>query len=205
MKNLVLLFLFITWFSNAQKSSNYTISINGKEFSYNLGEEFKYEVKKKGTLSISINQNEMLTYNDGIVSFSHSKNFPVSETTIEDGIKQISAVGSSGIGVIIQEYQGIDPSFMLELMLNEVTKESIEYGYEETKSPFELTLEDGKILTGKKSVLEYQGSIDEWTILYYSWKDAGVLIITMSVDDNNMNKENNYIQEFFDSLEILVD
>jgi len=147
----------------------------------------------------------MLTFNDGIVRFSHSKNFPVSETEIEDGIKQISAIGSTGIGVIIQEYQGIDPSFMLDLMLNEVTKESIEYGYVETQTPFELTLKDGKHLKGKKSLLEYQGSVDEWTILSYSWKDAGVLIITMSVDENNMNSENEFIQEFFETLEILVD
>jgi len=205
MKSLFLIIFLTTLTIQAQNDSNYTISINGEDFSYNLGDEFTYDVDKKGPLSIMIYQNEMLTFNDGIVRFSHSKNFPVSETEIEDGIKQISAIGSTGIGVIIQEYQGIDPSFMLDLMLNEVTKESIEYGYVETQTPFELTLKDGKHLKGKKSLLEYQGSVDEWTILSYSWKDAGVLIITMSVDENNMNSENEFIQEFFETLEILVD
>ena len=205
MKNLFLLLFLLSLTLPAQEDSNYTIMINGEDFSYNLGDEFTYDVKKKGPLSIKIFQNEMLTFNDGIVRFSHSKNFPVSETEIEDGIKQISAIGSTGIGVIIQEYQGIDPSFMLDLMLNEVTKESKEYGYEETQTPFELTLKDGKHLKGKKSLLEYQGSIDEWSILSYSWKDAGVLIITMSVDENNMHSGNNFIQDFLDSLEILVD
>ena len=204
MKNLFLFFFLASFTLIAQENSNYTISINGENFSYDLGDEFTYDVKKKGPLNIRIFQNEMLIFNDGIVRFSHSKNFPVSETEIEDGIKQISAIGSTGIGVIIQEYEGIDPSFMLDLMLNEVTKESIQYGYEETQSPFELTLKDGKLLKGKKSLLEYQGSVDEWTILSYSWKDAGVLIITMSVDENNMNSENEFIQQFFDSLEILV-
>lgn len=198
----ILLLAFSVTF--AQENPNYTITINGETFDYSLDKEFEYNAKKKEKLIIKISQKDVLIYNDGIVKFNHSKNFPVSETPIEDGIKQIAAISSTGSGIIIQEYKDFDPALMIDLMLNEVTKESIEYGYVETASLIEIPLKDGKTLKGKKSTLEYQGTTDEWIVVSFSWKDSGILFVSMDIDKQTEEAyENENIKEFFNSLEIL--
>jgi len=198
-----LLFLFVS-ITQAQENSNYTITINGESFDYSLGNDFQYNVKKKGELTINISQKDILTYNDGIIKFNYSKNFPVSETPIEDDIKQITAIGSTGSGVIVQEYSDFDPALMIDLMLNEVTKESIDYGYTETTSNIEIKTKDGKILKGKKTILEYQGAIDEWIVVSFSWKDSGVLIIAINIDKKAINEGGDInVKDFFESLEII--
>jgi len=193
----------VTVFS--QVPENHTITINGETFEYTLGTQFNYESKKKGTINIRVDQKPMQTYNDGIIQFQYGINFPVSETLLDEGVKQISSISSSGLGVFIQEYESIDPSLMLDLMLNEVTKESVEYGYSQTVTPVEIISKNGKKLTGKKAILEYQGMTDEWTVVTYSWKDAGVLIVSMATDVDNTNKSSDYINSFFNSLEILAE
>ena len=204
MKSIIIIFLFAISFSYGQENSNYTISINGEKYDYSLDEDFEYDVKKKGKLIINISQKDILTYNDGVVTFTHTKNFPVSETPVEEGIKQISVIGSDGSGIIIQEYSDFDPTLMIDLMLNEVTKESKEYGYTETSSDVEIKIKGGKLLKGKKSTLEYQGIIDEWIVVSYSWKDSGLIFISMKIDKNSIDDSGvTNVEDFFNSLEIL--
>lgn len=197
--------LFFSALAFAQDTENHTITINGETFEYTLGTHFEYDATKKGPISIRVDQKPMQTYNDGVIRFQYGINFPVSETLLDEGVKQISSISSSGLGVFIQEYEGIDPSLLIDLMLNEVTKESVEYGYSQLISPVEITSKDGKLLTGKKAVLEYQGMTDEWTVVTYAWKDAGVLIVSMATDVTNTNKSSDYIDSFFNSLEILAE
>ena len=204
MKILSFLLILVVGLTQAQESSNYTITINGEPFDYILGKDFQYNVKKKGELSIKVSQKEVLTYNDGIVTFNHSKNFPVSESLIDDTIKQITVIGATGSGVIIQEYSDFDPALMVDLMLNEVTKESIDYGYTETASNIEIKTKDGKTLKGKKSILEYQGEIDEWIVVTYSWKDSGILIVGINIDKKSISDGGDInVKNFFESLEII--
>ena len=204
MKILSLLLIIISGLLHAQENSNHTITINGETFDYTLGNDFQYDVKKKGELTIKVSQKDILTYNDGVVSFNYSKNFPVSESDIDETIKQITALGTTGSGVIIQEYSEFDPALMVDLMLKEVTKESIEYGYTETTSNLEIKTKGDKVLKGKKSLLEYQGEIDEFIVISHSWKDSGILIIAINIGKKSISDEGDInVKNFFESLEII--
>jgi hypothetical protein len=205
MKKLLLFLCLVSSICLAQEGNNYTITINGETFDYQIGSEINYNAKKKGPLTIVVEQKNELNYNDGIISFMHTKDFPVSETVLEEGIKQIAALNSTGMGILIQEYEGFDPSLMVDLMLNEVTKESVDYGYSEEISSVEFTSKDGRVFKGKKSILTYQGTVDEWIVVAYGWKDAGVLIATMSLDAIGLNKGAGFVDDFFSSLEIIAD
>jgi len=204
MKTIIFFTLLIAGIVQAQENANYTITINGETFDYSLDNDFEYNVKKKGNLIITISQKDVLNYNDGIVTFNYNKNFPVTEIPEEDGIKQITIISPTGSGIILQEYSDFDPALMIDLMLNEVTKESIDYGYIETTSEVEIKIKDGKTLTGKKSILEYQGAIDEWIVVSYSWKDSGIIIVSMNIDKSSTDNSGNInLEDFFNSLEII--
>ena len=205
MKKLLLLLCLVAGIGFAQEGNNYIISINGETFEYQIGSEIEYNAKKKGPIKIIVQQKNELNYNDGVISFMHTKDFPVSETVLEEGIKQIAALNSTGMGILIQEYEGFDPTLMVDLMLNEVTKESVDYGYAQEISSVEFTSKDGRIFKGKKSILTYQGMIDEWIVVAYGWKDAGVLVATMSLDATGLNKGVEFVDDFFNSLEIIAD
>jgi len=204
MKPIIYVLFLSVGITFAQENSNYTITINGEKYDYSLGQNFEYNAKKKGKLNINISQKDILSYNDGIIKFNHTKNFPISEAPEEDGIKQMTLISSDGSGVIIQQYRDFDPALMLDLMLNEVTKESKEYGYTEKVADVEITLKDGKKLKGKKSTLEYQGAVDEWIVYTYSRKDSGIIFLSMDIDKNTeSDNSNKNIKTFFESLEIL--
>jgi len=200
-KLFIFLFLFCA-VTYAQDEGNYIITIGDETINYKMGEELEYDVRKKGPLKITVKQKEVLNYSDGIVSFNHNIHFPVSETILDEGIKQILAMSSTGTGVIIQEYEGYNPELMIDLMLNEITKESIDYGYKESVSPIEIITSDNKVMKGKKSILTYQGSADEWIVVAYGEKDKGVLVMTMLMDATGINVEANFIEDFFKSLKI---
>jgi hypothetical protein len=74
---------------------------------------------------------------------------------------------------MIQEYSSMDPTSLVTLMLKEVTKESVEYGYKMTQEAVTRKLKSGETLKGLKATLRYKAEESYWEVLAYGKKDAG--------------------------------
>ncbi len=93
---------------------------------------------------------------------------------------------AEGSGVIIQEYSTINPTMLNEMMLYEVTKESINYGYEMQREIIEKTLVSGHDIRIDKAVLTYKDDKSIYEVASIGGTDEGILIMTMiSVDSVN--------------------
>ena len=73
----------------------------------------------------------------------------------------------------------LNPSGIIDMMLNELTKEEAHYGYKITKLETTKTLADGTELTGKMAVSTYKEIESTKHVLCYPARDAGLIIITM--------------------------
>ena len=94
----------------------------------------------------------------------------------------------------------MDPSMLKELMLNEMTKESVGYGYTLKRDDYTKTLSNGVELKILKAVLEYKGEVETYEVATYSKKDEGFLIVTMNTVDDYDVEGKGMIKLVWDTL-----
>lgn len=193
--------LLFTIGANAQ-NKNYTVKIGDKEVGINLDEEVQIELPNGDSTTVEISQAAELSYESQMVSFKYPSNVSVSDTEIDDDITQSTVLNANGSGYLIQQYYTFDPSMLIDLMLNEITKESVSYGYKMKKEKFSKKLSSGEELEGTTATLTYKGEQEEYTVAAYSGKDEGILIVTMLLDQETKDEDEEMIDLFIDSLRI---
>ncbi|RYY49094.1 MAG: hypothetical protein EOO06_08185 [Chitinophagaceae bacterium] len=143
----------------------YNLVVNGKQVQLNL--------KMKDTL----------TYKQTFLSFKYPKEFKISSSMIDPEVAQLTIVSSEGTGIIIQKYESMNPTTLNELVLTELTKESINYGYVAKKSTYKKKLASGQEVEVTRSVLTYKDEVNIYEVASVGKKDAGLIMVTMKMDD----------------------
>ncbi len=198
---LALIMVFSSTYTFSQESENYIVIINKDSIKMNLNENYKHKQKSGEELNIKIIQPNILTYRDKMISFNHNNAINVSNTKIEEGIEQCMAINANGNGFMIQKYQNINPTGLTQLMLNELTKESVSYGYTMEEKPFKKTLASGENIEGTEAVLRYKDNEEVYTVAIYGAKDEGIIVVTMMLSIDFADKQ--MIDLFWDSLRII--
>ena len=111
-------------------------------------------------LKINVKQKDTLSYSDESFDFKYPKEYKVGKTVIGAGIEQLFLMTAEGSGFIIQKYSSINPTTLNELMINEVTKESINYGYKLKREDYERVLTSGLKIKVDKAILTYNDEIN---------------------------------------------
>lgn len=200
MKNL----LFVASFLIALESfsqNDFIITIGNQSHEIALDENNEFDINGK-KVNISVKEKDTLIYNDDFYNFKYTKKYSISKTVLEEGIEQIMLMTASGSGVLIQKYEAFDPTMLQEMMLNEVTKESVSYGYTMERQDYEKTLNSGQKLQVLKAALEYKGELETYEISAYGGKDEGILIMTMNMNDEIDPEGSTMINLMWDSLHI---
>ena len=154
-----------------------------------------YEIKiDNKTHNIKIASIDTLVYKGGKISFKYFKDHKISTTQLDDGIEQLMIMTADGSGIIIQLYSNMNPQLLNEMLLNEVTKESVGYGYELKRKDYERTLSSKQKINVDKAVLTYKDEINIYEVATFGTKDEGVLIMTMKMD----NEKNSAGQKLID-------
>ena len=201
MKNFIsITLLFISFVSSAQTNGNYVIILDNDSVFINLDESKSYSTKTGEELNIKLIQPNILTYSDDFISFNYERSLNVSNTLLEEGIEQCLVMKSTGNGFLIQKYSTMNPSDLTSLILNELTKESVNYGYKRTDKKFKKTLVSGETIEGLKVTLKYQNEKQVYTVATYGEKDRGILVLTMFL--NNDYNDMEIINLLFNTLQL---
>lgn len=193
--------LLILFFTKAHSQEDYTIEINGESFEISLDKEFQFQTKD-GVKNILLKQKDTLTYNDEMFSFNFFKEYKVGKTKIEQGIEQLMLMTPEGDGFLIQKYSTINPENLKELMLGEVTKESINYGFEMERREYNHKLTSGEDLNVIQAYLTYNDEVNIYEIASVGKKDSGLLIMAMRMNDTKNSIGEKLINLIWNSLEI---
>jgi hypothetical protein len=194
---LIVLTIFIT---NANAQSDYTFQVNDSSFDIALDKSYVILVNGQ-KVNLKLAQKEELTYNTDLYSFLYPKAFKVSTTKVDDGIEQLSILTAEGSGLLIQKYNTINPTSLNELMLTEMTKESISYGYVAKKTNYTKTLKSGQEINIIKSELRYKDEVNVYEIASIGKKDEGILIVTIRLDENANTQGQKIIDLMWKSLQ----
>lgn len=197
----ITLSLLILFFTVAHSQEDYTIEINGESFEISLDKQFQLQTKD-GLKNIILKQKDTLTYNDEMFSFNFFKEYKVGKTKIEQGIEQLMLMTPEGDGFLIQKYSTINPENLKELMLGEVTKESINYGFQMERREYKHKLTSGEDLNVIQAYLTYNDEVNIYEIASVGKKDSGLLIMAMRMNDTKNSIGEKLINLIWNSLEI---
>lgn len=194
------LFFSISFYVSAQ-NEEYTLFIDDVPFPIQEDKDYNVKINGKQVL-IKLVKKDTLTYRDDFYSFKYHKDFKVAKTEIDSGIEQIVVMTADGSGFIIQKYMSLNPTFLNEMMLNEITKESVSYGYTMNKNNYEKKIPSGQVLTISSAELEYNGEKEWYEVTSYGQKDQGVIIMTMKLDLGLNTKGDELINFMWQTLEL---
>jgi hypothetical protein len=162
-----------------------------------------YDIDIKGTkLTFTVSSKDTLTYSNAFYSFLYPKTFRVSSTRVDTGIEQISILTAEGSGILIQKYESVNPTSLKEMMLTELTKESISYGFVSKRSIYKRKLKSGQEIEVTKADLRYKEDVNIYEVASVGKKDAGIIIITMKMDDDRNTQGQKVIDLMWKSLTV---
>lgn len=184
-----------------QTQGNYLVIINNDSINIKLNNNVQYKTTSGEKLTIRVIQPDMLTYSDDFISFKYNKSLSFSNTKIDKGIEQCMIMKSTGNGFIVQKYKTINPSNLTQLMLNELIKESISYGYSKKEKKFKRKLISGQTIKGVQVTLKYKEEKQVFTVATYGEKDKGILVVTMLLNDD-FKEDQEIIKLFLKTLSI---
>jgi len=185
---------------NSTQAADFVITINGVSQEIDLAQEVNLILPDQTSLKVTLHQKEYLRFSGDLFSFEHKSNVRPSRQDLGDGIFQTIIVTPLGTGLIVQEYTQMNPINLIDLMLNEVTKEEVDYGYKYSEKTVTEKV-DGITFKGKQAVTSYPG--EEWirSVLAYGKKDKGVLILTF-IEKENYESEKLLIEDLWKSIKI---
>src|SRR5690606_29987373 len=131
--------------------------------------------------------NDTLVYDDDLFSFNYPKDYKISRTAIEEDIEQIMLMTAEGSGILIQKYSTINPTMLNEMMISEVTKESLNYGFNMKREDYAIKLGSGQKLNIDKAILTYKDETNIYEVASIGRKDEGILIMTMASEQISEN------------------
>ncbi|MFD1095576.1 hypothetical protein [Salegentibacter chungangensis] len=199
MKRLSILF-FVLLGLNAYAQEDYVLQLNDSTYSISLDKEYSFPVDGK-SISFKIVSKDTLSYEDDFFSFNYPNDFKVSKMKIDEGMEQVMLMTAEGSGILIQKYSTINPTMMNEMLLNEVTKESLNYGFKMTREDYTRKLKSGQELEVSKAILRYKDEVNTYEIASIGRKDEGILVMTMTMDETINEQGTRIIDMMWNSLE----
>jgi hypothetical protein len=197
--------LFLACFAlanTAMAQQDYSLTIDGQTILMGLDKPSQITIGGKA-YPVVLKQKDTLTYANKLYTFSYLKDFKVNKKELGNDIDQVMLMTAEGSGVLIQQYQTMSPTALNELMLTELTKESISYGYEMVRKDYDRTLASGQKVRVCRAELTYKDDKNIYEIATYGGKDEGVLIMSMVMDEEMGSQGRTIIDLMWKSLRYL--
>lgn len=195
----VLLTLCILSGLNSFAQDDLLLHIDGKAIEISSDQEYDLSINGK-MVNVKVSTKDTLLFDTDLFSFQYSKDYKVSSMELAEGIEQIAIMTAEGSGLMIQKYSAMNPSMLNELILNEVTKESINYGFEMKREDYSRKLTSGQEIEISKAILTYKDETNIYEVASLGRKDEGILIMTMIMDENHSERGKKLIDLMWNSF-----
>lgn len=200
MKNFYLLLVALVYTVTLHSQKDHIISIANQELEVELDKEYSVEIDGK-EITFSLRAKDTLTYQDEMFSFNYPKEYKISRTNLGDGVTQFVIINGEGSGFMIQKFTNMSPEMLNEMMLNELTKESVNYGFALERKDYSKVLKSGNEVHIDKAILNYKDDTNIYEVMTVGKKDEGILVVTMAMDAEMSSASKKLITMMWDSLE----
>lgn len=185
----------------AQDAANYQIIINGKATDVALGKAQKVRLANGQEIEITVKQKDILSYQDDWISLQYPKVLQPTIATPDPQLEQVALVTANGNGILVQKYKTINPTELVDLMLQEITEDKMNFGYTRSEEAYELKLQSGHKARGKSVVLKHGGQEQRYTVAAIGSKNKneGIIFMTM-LNPGYTSEDTEAIRLFLDTL-----
>jgi hypothetical protein len=160
-----------------------------------------YQILLQGKkVKLSLKQNDLLTYQDSLFSFSYLPGFQIAKTRIDSTVDQYLVLTADATGFILQAFRTINPTGLNETMLREATKENISYGYKMQREDAKRILKSGQSLDVTKVVLTFKDKKMTVEVGSIGSRDEGILVMTIDAGMDYTGKGKELISLLWESL-----
>jgi len=187
--------------TRADDPKAFKLTIDGVTVDIDPGEDVDVTLPGGKTSKVRIDHNDFASFSGGTFSFVHPSTNSVTKTDLGDGIAQYLMASALGTLVVVQKYDKMNPISLNQLMLQEMTKETVQAGGQLTQRATTRKLADGKELTGLKATVKTRTDSADFEIVGFGTVDQGLLFITRIGDQDNAT-EQPLIDKFWETLKI---
>lgn len=185
----------------AAQDKTFTLTIGGTPVGIEVGETVTVTLPDGSTTEASLTRNPFSSYRSDQFQFVHPSEFSVTKSDVGDGIVQHLLASALGTIVIVQEYRDIDPSSLVPLMLQEMTKDGVAAGATVSQQPATRLVPDGVTMSGVTATETGKSDVADYEILGHGKDGAGLLVITR-VDRDNAAQDRTLIDKFWESFRL---
>jgi hypothetical protein len=185
----------------ADDPKTYRLTIGEVAVEIDPGESLDVALPDGSKTRVTLQLNEFATYSGTMFSYVHPTSVGITRTDLDKSIRQYLMASAIGTLVLVQEYGSMNPVSLDQLMLQELTKETVQAGGQLSQEPATRTLADGKQVTGLKATVKTRTDTTHFEILGYGTTDQGLLMITR-IDDANAATERKLLDKFWETLKI---
>jgi hypothetical protein len=185
----------------AQGEHGFTVTIDGVEVPINPGETVNARSKAGNPMVVTLSRSPYAVFSDEMLSFQHPGGLTVATQKLSKNITQHMAASALGTVIIVQEYEAIDPTTLIPLMVKELTKDDVKIGGELTEEPAARTLKSGLTLNGRRAPMKLRKELKTFEVFAHGEDSRGVLLVTIITDDNQQT-DGELVARFWDTLGI---
>ena len=187
--------------AGAEDLKAFRLTIDGVTVDIDPGESANVTLPGGKKSKVTLERNDFATFSGGSFSFVHPSNISVTKTNLGEDITQYLMASALGTIVVVQEYGKMNPVSLNQLMLQEMTKESVQAGAALTQDPTTRKLADGTELTGIRAQVKTRTDTADFEIVGFGRADQGLLFITR-VAGEDAATEKPLIDKFWQSLKL---
>ena len=187
--------------AGAEDLKAFKLTIDGVAVDIDPGESANVTLPGGKKSKVTLERNDFATFSGGSFSFVHPSTISVTKTDLGEDITQYLMASALGTIVVVQEYGKMNPVSLNQLMLQEMTKESVQAGAALTQEPTTRKLADGRELTGIRAQVKTRTDTADFEIVGFGRADQGLLFITR-VAGEDAAAEKPLIDKFWQSLKL---
>jgi hypothetical protein len=187
--------------AGAEDLKAFKLTIDGVTVDIDPGESANVTLPGGKKSKVTLERNDFATFSGSSFSFVHPSNISVTKTDLGENITQYLMASALGTIVVVQEYGKMNPVSLSQLMLQEMTKESVQAGAALTQEPTTRKLADGKELTGIRAQVKTRTDTADFEIVGFGRADQGLLFITR-VAGEDAATEKPLLDKFWESLKL---
>ncbi|RFC67523.1 MULTISPECIES: hypothetical protein [Mesorhizobium] len=186
--------------TSAVTTKAFRLKLGEQSIDIDVGERAEITLPDGSKVRVELTRNEFATYSGEGFTFVHPSDVSVTRSDLGDGVVQHLMTTALGTMVIVQTYDGLDPSTLNEMMLKELTGDAVAAGAKLERKDAKRDV-SGKTLSGIVATETLRRDTVDYEIESYGKDDAGVIVITR-MDRENAAQDSAKIAKFWETFRL---
>jgi hypothetical protein len=188
--------------ANVRAEGDYTLTINGQAQDLELGKDKVVTLPDGAIITLKVERKEFVTYSRTGFSFEHPGSLAVASRELDRGLWQHFLASPEGTLVMIQTYDDVDTTTLVDLMMGKMTDDDVAAGAAREISADTRTLSNGAVISGKSATLKKPGDDVLVEVLAKKQGAGGAIVMTRIDHASDSALDAAMIERFWATLKV---